>query len=365
MSDLKVRVELTKSPKEKVPADKLGFGKVFTDHMLLVDWTKEKGWHDARVVPFENFTVHPACGALHYGQAVFEGLKAYNNGGKVTLFRPDQNFKRLNKSADRLELPTMDENFLLESLLELLKVDRDWVPSAEGTSLYVRPLMFNDEAYLGVHPAESVTYCVMCSPSGSYFSGLNPVRIFVETEYVRAVQGGVGFAKTAGNYAASLKGQRKAESYGCAQCLWTDAKEHKYVEEVGAMNIFFKMNGKFYTPALTGSILPGVTRDSMLQLLRDFGQEVYETSVSVDELFEKAKTGELEEVFGTGTAAVVTPVGTLVRLNEKGEVEEAVVNGNKTGEWTEKLYNTLTGIQLGKVEDKHGWLVEVCDVESK
>lgn len=328
-----LRVELTQNPKTKVPEDQLGFGKVFTDHMFLMDWTKEKGWHDARIVPFDNLPLHPSCGALHYGQAVFEGLKAYNNGGKITLFRPDANFKRLNNSADRIELPLLDEEFALHALKELLKVDREWVPSSEGTSLYIRPLMFNNEVYLGVHPAEVVTYCVMCSPSGAYFSGsLKPVRIFVETEYVRAVKGGVGFAKTAGNYAASLKGQRKAEAYGCQQTLWTDANEHKYVEEVGAMNIFFKVNGEFYTPELSGSILPGVTRDSMIQLLRGMGETVHETKLEVAKLFEMAKTGELEECFGTGTAAVVTPVGTLVRLNENGETEEVNVNGGQVGE---------------------------------
>lgn len=365
MSNLNLRVELTKTPKVKVPSDKLGFGTVTTDHMLLADWDLENGWHNARIVPFGPLDVNPFCGALHYGQAIFEGLKAYNNNGKITLFRPNKNFERLNNSADRMALPKLDLDFALESLKELLKVDAEWVPSEQNTSLYIRPLMFNNEDYLGVHPAQKVTYCVMFSPSGSYFKGgLQPVKIFVEKEYVRAVKGGVGFAKTAGNYAASFKGQMKAEKHGCQQTLWLDGREHKYVEEVGAMNIFFKVNGEFLTPALSGSILPGVTRDSMLQLLKDHGQTVRETSILVDDLFRWAKTGELEEVFGTGTAAVVTPVGTLVRESENG-LEEAVVADGKTGEWTEKLYYALTDIQLGKAEDKHGWVIEVCDLNQK
>lgn len=356
-----VTVELTKNPKPKTPADQLGFGRVFSDHMFLMDWTDEKGWHNPRVVPYGPLAMDPAAAVLHYGQSVFEGLKAYKKDGKVTLFRPQKNFARLNQSADRLALPQLDEKFALEALKTLLNVELDWVPDAENTSMYVRPVMFATDASMGVHPGHHVTYAVVLSPSGLYFKGLNPVSIFVETQFVRAAVGGVGYAKTAGNYAASYRGQERAEKFGCAQCLWTDANEHKYVEEVGAMNIFFKMNGKFYTPALTGSILPGVTRDSMLQLLKDFGQEVVETRLTVDELFEKARTGELEEVFGTGTAAVVTPVGKLVRVKPgtQDELEEVTVNNNQTGEWTQRLYDELTGIQLGTKEDKHGWVVHV------
>lgn len=365
MTNAKVRVELTQNPKEKVPEDKLGFGTVFTDHLFLMDWDEENGWHDARVVPYNALQLDPSCGALHYGQAVFEGLKAYNNGGKVYLFRPQKNFERLNNSADRVCLPKLDEEFALEALKEFVTVDRSWVPTTPGTSLYLRPLMFNSEASLGVHPAKKVTYLVMASPSGAYFTGgLQPMRLYVEDEYVRAAVGGIGFAKTAGNYAASLKGQLKAQEFGCQQCLWLDAKEHRYVEEGGAMNVFFKINGEFYTPALTGSILPGVTRDSMLQLLRDRGEKVHEARLDVNELFKQAQNGELEEMFCTGTAAVVTPVGTLVRQNhETGQLEEVSINGGETGEYTRSLYEELTNLQLGKGEDKHGWLVEVCDAE--
>ncbi|RIY33921.1 branched chain amino acid aminotransferase [Psittacicella hinzii] len=365
MTNAKVRLELTSTPKTKVPEDKLGFGQVFTDHMFVMDWDEEKGWHDARVVPHGSLLLDPSFGALHYGQSIFEGLKAYNNGGKVYLFRPNKNFERLNNSADRMSLPRLDEEFALEALKEFVKVDRSWVPTTEGTSLYLRPLMFNSEVGLGVHPAKKVTYLVLASPSGAYFTGgLKPIRLYVEDEYVRAAVGGVGFAKTAGNYAASLKGQLKAEEFGCQQCLWLDAKEHRYVEEGGAMNVFFKVNGEFYTPALTGSILPGVTRDSMLQLLRDRGEKVHEARLDVNELFEQAKNGQLEEMFCVGTAAVVTPVGTLVRQNHQtGELEEAVINGGQTGKYTQDLYSELVNLQLGKTEDKHGWLVEVCDAE--
>lgn len=364
MAARELRVELTTQPKEKVPADKLGFGTVYTDHLFVMDYDEDQGWHDPRIVPFHDLVLSPACGALHYGQAVFEGLKAYNNNGKITLFRPDRNFARLNSSLERIVLPALDEEEALHYLKEYLKVDRAWIPSAPNTSLYIRPFVFNNEAYLGVHPAKKAMFVIMGSPSGSYFKGgLQPVKIFVEDEYVRAVKGGVGHTKTAGNYAASFKGQLKAEKYGCQQCLWLDAKEHKYVEEVGAMNIFFKIKGEYYTPALSGSILPGVTRDSMLALLRDRGETVHETRLEADKLFQMAQTGELEEVFGTGTAAVVTPVGSLVRLKENGELEEAVINGGKTGPATEELFNLLTGIQLGTVEDKFGWVVEVCDAE--
>lgn len=361
MTTLPIRVELTKDPKPKTAENELGFGKVFTDHMFVMDWNAKEGWHDARIVPYAPLELDPACGALHYGQAIFEGLKAYNNEGRITLFRPDANFARLNNSAERMVLPQLDAEFALEALKELLKVEKAWVPTSENTSLYIRPLLFNNENFLGVHPAENVRFLIMLSPSGSYFKGgLQPVSIFVEQHYVRAVQGGVGFAKTAGNYAASMMGQVKAQNYGCSQCLWLDGKEHKYVEEVGAMNIFFKIKGKFYTPALTGSILPGITRDSMIQVLRDKGEEVIEARIEIDTLFDLAKTGELEEVFGTGTAAVISPVGKLVRERADGTLEEAVVNNNEPGPASVELYNTLTGIQLGKLEDKFGWVVEVC-----
>lgn len=362
MSNLQVRFDLTKAPKTKVAEDKLGFGTVFTDHMFAMDWDEEKGWHDARVVPFADVSLSPAAGVLHYGQAVFEGLKAYKNNGKVYLFRPAKNFERLNNSAERVALPQLDEQFALEALKAYVAVEKDWVPTSEGTSLYLRPLMYNNESYLGVHPAKKVTYLVMASPSGAYFTGdLKPMRLFVETEYVRAAVGGVGYAKTAGNYAASFKGQAHAEEYGCHQCLWLDAKEHRYVEEGGAMNVFFKINGEYYTPALTGSILPGITRDSVLQLLRDRGEKVHEARLDINELFKQAANGELEEMFCTGTAAVITPVGTLVRVTTDGKTEEVNINGGQTGAATRSLYEELTGLQLGKREDKHGWLVEVCE----
>lgn len=350
-----IQINLTKNPKAKPDQSALGFGKIFTDHMFVMDWTEEKGWHSPRIEEFANLSLSPANATLHYGQSIFEGMKAYIANQEAVLFRPWENFKRLNKSAERMALPQIDEDFALTALTELLKIEKDWIPTEEGTSLYIRPFMFGADEFLGVKPNSSVKFIIILSPSGAYFKGgLQPNKIFVEDEYVRAVRGGTGFAKAAGNYAGSLLGQKKAEKFGYAQTLWLDGVEQKYVEEVGAMNIFFKVDGKFLTPELNGSILPGITRDSILQLLKANGEVVEERKISIDELYEAADNGKLEEVFGTGTAAVISPVGELFDGKKK-----VVINNFETGTATKQIYEQLTGIQLGKIEDTFGWIYKV------
>ncbi|MBQ6476023.1 MAG: branched-chain amino acid aminotransferase, partial [Clostridia bacterium] len=311
---LDIKYNLTDSPKEK-PAKgaNLGFGHVFTDHMFVMNYTEGKGWHDPRIEPFHEISLSPAAMVFHYGQEMFEGMKAYKgDDGKVYLFRPDMNAKRANKSNERLCIPQIPEEDFVQAVEELVRVEKDWIPTDEGTSLYIRPFIIATDAFLGVAPSKTYLFIIIVSPSGAYYaSGLAPVGIWIEDEYVRAVRGGMGFTKTGGNYAASLIAQVKAHDSGYSQVLWLDGVERKYIEEVGAMNICFKISGKVVTPALNGSILPGVTRDSVIQMCRHWGYEVEERKVSVDELVEAAKTGALEEVFGTGTAAVVSPVGKL------------------------------------------------------
>lgn len=350
-----IKVTLTKNPKEKPDQNNLGFGKFFSDHMFIMDWNEEKGWYNPRIEEYGPLELAPSLISLHYGQSIFEGMKAYLANGKPVLFRPRENFARLNKSAERLALPQIDEEFALTALCELLKVDKDWIPTSEGTSLYIRPFMFGADELLGVKASSNVKFIIILSPSGAYFKGdLQPNKIFVEDEYVRAVRGGTGFAKAAGNYAGSLLGQNKAAKFGYAQTLWLDGVEQKYVEEVGAMNIFFKIDGTYITPELNGSILPGVTRDSIIKLLKHNGEKVEERKLSIQEVYDAYDTGKLEEVFGTGTAAVISPVGELFDGNKK-----VVINNFETGEASKKIYKQLTGIQLGKVEDPFGWVYEI------
>ena len=353
----KIKLEQRETLKEK-PTDlsQLGFGQVFTDYMLSYDYNAEQGWHDLKIVPYAPFEMSPAAQSLHYGQAVFEGLKAYKHDGEVDLFRPEENFKRLNQSLDRLKMPRVDEAVVLEGLKQLVDVERDWIPEGEGQSLYIRPFVFATEGILGVRPSLEYKLLIILSPSGSYYGGasLSPTKIYVEDEYVRAVRGGVGFAKVAGNYAASLSAQSNANAEGYDQVLWLDGVEQKYVEEVGSMNIFFVENGKLVTPELNGSILPGITRKTVIELAQQLGYDVEERKVSIDELVEAYDKGALTEVFGTGTAAVISPVGKL----KYGE-REIVINNNETGEVTQRLYDIYTGIQSGKLEDKQGWRVVV------
>lgn len=348
---LDIRIEKTTNPKAK-PEGPLGFGKIFTDHMFVMNYTEGKGWHDARIVPYGDLTLSPSSMVFHYGQEMFEGLKAYRGeDGKTYLFRPDMNAKRTNATNDRLCIPHLPEEDFVQAVKAVVKVDEDWVPTEKGTSLYIRPFIIATDAFLGVAPSKTYLFIIILSPSGAYYaSGLQPVGIWIEDDYVRAVKGGMGFAKTGGNYAASLAAQVKAHDAGYSQVLWLDGVERKYIEEVGAMNIFFKIDGEIVTPMLNGSILPGITRDSVLTLCRDWGYKVSERKISVEELLEAQKSGKLEEVFGTGTAAVISPVG---KLRYKDDV--MTIGDGGIGEVSQRLYDTVTGIQLGKLEDKFGW----------
>ena len=354
-----IKVTKTTTPKEH-PADesKLGFGKVFTDHMFIMDYSDELGWHDGRIVPFASIAIHPASTVLHYGAEIFEGMKAYRTqDNEICLFRPLENIKRLNNSAERLCLPQLDEEGCLDILKTIVELEKDWVPKAEGTSLYLRPYLFGNDPHLGVHAVHNATFVVICSPVGAYYAeGINPVKIAIESQDVRAVRGGTGYAKCGGNYAASLRAGQRAEEAGYTQVLWLDGVHRKYIEEVGSMNVMFKVNGKIVTPELTGSVLPGITRKSCIELLKEWGYEVEERLFSVDELFDAAANGTLEEAWGTGTAAVVSPIGQLFY-----EGKAYTVSNNLIGELTQKLYDNLTGIQWGKIEDKYGWIEKVCN----
>lgn len=353
----KITVELTKNPKAK-PTDetKLGFGQIFTDHMFIMNYDEGEGWHNPRIVPYAPLQMDPAAMCLHYGQEVFEGMKAYKSvNGDVLLFRPEKNMARLNNSNERLCIPKIDEEFSVEAIRKLVEVEKDWIPSAEGTSLYIRPFIIAVDPHVGVHPAHHLMFIVICSPVGAYYpEGLNPVKIYVEENYVRAVRGGIGFAKTAGNYAASLKAQDEAAEQGYTQVLWLDGVERKYVEEVGTMNVFFVFENEIVTPALQGSILPGITRMSTLELLRSWGLNVSERKLSVAEIEKAYDEGKLKEAFGTGTAAVISPIGQLKAGDKVMEI-----NNNQIGELSQKLYDTMTGIQWGKIKDTMGWTLKV------
>ncbi|WP_432355882.1 branched-chain amino acid aminotransferase [Sporosarcina sp. A2] len=352
----KITINLTDSRKVKPKEESLAFGRHFTDHMFITDYVKGIGWQNSRIVPYAPITLDPAAIVFHYGQTVFEGLKAYRaKDNSIRLFRPEENFKRLNRSLDRLCMPQIDEIDALESLLELLKVEQDWVPTLEGTSLYIRPFVIATEAFLGVAPATTYQFYIILSPVGSYYEeGIHPIKILVENEFVRAVKGGTGSAKTAGNYASALKAQETASAQGYSQVMWLDGIERKYIEEVGSMNIFFKIDGEVITPEINGSILEGITRKSIIELLAHWGTPVTERKVSMEELALAHASGKLEEVFGTGTAAVISPVG---ELNWNGTIMN--VNEGITGELSKKLYDTLTKIQLGDETDSLNWVTEL------
>lgn len=356
MSNLNIQISLSEKKKDKVPADQLVFGTTFTDHMFIADYIEGIGWHNHRVVPYAPITLDPSATIFHYGQTIFEGMKAYlSEDGVVRLFRPDQNMKRMNHSAERLSMPQIDENHAIQSLVELIKVDKEWIPKDPGTSLYIRPFMIATESHLGVSASKTYTFMIIMSPVGSYYKeGIHPVKILVESEYVRAVAGGTGTAKTAGNYASSLKAQEVADREGYSQVLWLDGIERKYIEEVGSMNVFFKIDGEVVTPALNGSILDGITRKSIIDLLKHWSVPVVERRVSIDEIREAHRTGKLDEAFGTGTAAVISPIG---EFRYHGEL--FYVNNGETGELSTKLYDALTGIQKGTQEDPFGWVVEL------
>lgn len=353
---MEIKITKTQTPKAKPDPDTLGFGQVFTDHMFVMEYDEDKGWHDARIVPFGEISIHPASTVLHYGAEIFEGLKAYRTpDGEIQMFRPIENARRMNNSAERMCLPTIDENFFVKALDTLVSLERDWVPSAPNTSLYLRPFMFGNDPFLGVHTAKSCVFMVIASPVGSYYKeGLNPVSIMVETEDVRAVRGGTGYAKCGGNYGASFRAGQKAEEKGYSQVLWLDGVERKYVEEVGAMNVMFMIGDEVVTPALTGSILPGITRKSCIELLKSRGYKVTERLLSIDELKDACASGALREAWGCGTAAVVSPIGHLVIGDDV-----YTINGNEIGKVTQELYDTLTGIQWGTVKDDFGWVYKV------
>jgi branched-chain amino acid aminotransferase len=356
MTMIDIKIELTTNKKDKPDNNKLGFGQIFTDHMFILDYVEGKGWHSPRIIPYQSITLDPAAKVFHYGQTVFEGLKAYLTVDKrVLLFRPERNFKRLNASNERLCIPAINEEHALEALKQLIKVDREWIPNEPGTSLYIRPFIIATDPYLGVSSSKSFQFIIIMSPVGSYYKeGIKPVKILVEQHYVRAVVGGTGGAKTGGNYASSLKGQEIASKDGYSQTLWLDGKEKRYVEEVGSMNIFFKINGRVVTPALNGSILPGITRDSMIQLLKSKNIPVEKRRISIDEVIEAYHNGTLEEAFGTGTAAVISPIGEL-----KWKDERIIVNNGEIGEVTQMLYDTLISIQNGLLEDPFGWTIKL------
>lgn len=351
-----INITRNPNPKEKPDASTLGFGKYFTDHMFLWSYSREQGWHNPRIVPFENLSIHPASTVLHYGSEIFEGLKAYRRkDGKVQLFRPLENIKRMNNSADRLCLPQLPEKEALEALLTFVKLEEDWTPSEKGTSLYLRPFLFGNDESLGVHAVHNAEFIIIASPVGSYYKeGINPVKIMIEDEDVRAVRGGTGYAKCGGNYAASNRAGERAEQKGYSQVLWLDGVERKYIEEVGAMNVMFKISGEIVTPMLSGSILPGITRKSCIEILKDEGYTVSERLLSIDELEKAMDDGTLEEAWGCGTAAVISPIGELCYKDKK-----FTVNDGKIGEVSQKLYDTLTGIQWGEIEDKYGWITEI------
>jgi branched-chain amino acid aminotransferase len=351
-----IRITRTTAPKARPLDRELGFGTVFSDHMFLLDFQEEKGWYDARVEPYGPLSLDPATAVLHYAQALFEGLKAFRGrDGRIRLFRPQKHVERLNHTARRLCIPPLDPDLVLKSWLTLVAVDRDWVPSALGTSLYIRPTIIATEPFLGVRPAKQYLYYVILSPVGAYYpEGINPVKIKVIDDHVRAVAGGLGEAKTGANYAASLYAAESAKHESFTQVLWLDGVHRKYIEEVGTMNLMMRIGDEVVTPPLSGTILAGVTRDSALALMREWGLRVSERPVSIDEVREAAGRGALREVWGTGTAAVISPVGELAYRGER-----IVINGGKIGELTQRLYDAIVGIQYGTAPDPRGWTVEV------
>ena len=352
--DLNISIIKTQNPKVK-PTDEstLGFGKLFTDHMFVVEYTEGIGWHDARIQPYGPLAIAPASPVLHYAQEIFEGLKVYRReDGELQMFRPIENARRMNRSAARICMPELDAEFQVAAMKALVEVEKDWVPTRKGTSLYLRPTMIAHGAELGVHPAKKYLYFIICSPAGNYYkNGMAPVKIHIEDRYVRAVIGGIGEAKTGGNYAASLKATFDAADKGFDQVLWLDGKENKYVEEVGAMNMMFVIGGKLLTAPTQGSILPGITRMSILELAKDKGLEVEVRPISVDELFKAYEEGTFTEAFGTGTAAVISPVG-LLEYHGK----TMVLNNGQIGPVAQDMYDTLVGIQRGERPDPHNWI---------
>ncbi len=352
-------IQMHKASQSKAkPTDesKLGFGKIFSDHMLLIDYQEGRGWYDARVIPYGNLSLDPACSVLHYGQEIFEGAKCYRTDKGFNLFRIQDNFERMNRSAERMGMAQIPVELCMDGLMALLSADKEWTPHKEGTSLYIRPTMIATDAALGVSAAQRYMFYILLSPSGAYYaSGLAPVAIYVEDQLVRAVRGGVGFAKTGGNYAASILAGSKAKHAGYAQVLWLDGVEQRYIEEVGSMNMMFVYEDrKIVTPMLNGSILPGITRDSVLKLAHQMGYEAEEKRLAIEDIMQDARDGKVTEAFGTGTAAVVSPVNRIAYRDQ-----EVTVGDGNIGKITQKLYDTLTGIQYGKLPDPFGWITSL------
>lgn len=353
---MEIKFEQAKTLKEKPDQKKLGFGSYYTDYMFIMDYDKGQGWHDARIIPYQPIVLDPSALVFHYAQECFEGLKAYRcPDGSVQLFRPDKNAERMQSTHKRLCIPEIPVEDFVEAVKALVSVEKDWVPSEPETSLYIRPFTIATEPVLGVKASDKYQFIIICSPSGAYYEeGMNPVKIYVEDEFVRATPGGTGYIKCGGNYAASIIASEKAHTMGYSQVLWLDGVERKYVEEVGSMNIMFKISGEIYTAATVGTVLPGITRMSCIELLKEWGYKVNEGKLAIADVMEAGRNGRLEEVFGTGTAAVISPVGGLMYEGETVEI-----NGFKTGELTQKLYDTLTGIQFGTLPDTMGWTVKV------
>lgn len=352
----KFPITRTTNPKQKPNPDTLRFGQVFTDHMFMMEYSPGKGWHNGKIVPYAPLQMEPAAAVFHYAQEMFEGLKAYKTKeGKVLLFRPDMNAKRTTNTNERMCIPHVDEDLFVEAVKAVVDVDKDWIPEKKGTSLYIRPFIIADEPFLGVRPANHYLFMVILSPVGPYYEGgLSPTKIYVEDEYVRATNGGTGFAKIGGNYAAGMKSQEKAHDKGYEQVLWLDGVERKYVEEIGTSNAFFKIGDEVITAPLTGTILPGITRDSVINLLKQWGVKISERRITIDEVFDAGKSGTLTEMFATGTAAVISPVG---ELSWKGE--KIIVNNGEIGSLSQKLYDELYGLQIGEITDTMGWTLEV------
>lgn len=353
---MEISVTRSANPQAKPDWGNLGFGNYYTDHMFIMDYTEGHGWHHPRVVPYGTLEMDPAAMVFHYGLEIFEGLKAYYApDGRVLLFRPDANARRLNASARRLCMPEIPVEQFVEAVKAIVREDIDWVPKLPGTSLYIRPFVIADEPHLGVRRANHFKFVIILSPVGAYYpEGLDPVKIYVEDEYVRAVKGGTGFTKCGGNYAASIIAQYKAQDLGYTQVLWLDGNERKYIEEVGTMNVMFKIDGKVITPALNGSILPGITRDSVINVLEKLAIPVEERPITTQEIVQAAAQGKLEEAFGTGTAAVISPIGELFIEGQK-----IIIGGGKIGPLSQQLYDTLTGIQWGLLPDEFGWNLPV------
>lgn len=344
---------LKKLPEQDEP---LVFGTIFTDYMFVMDYEEGSGWKNPSIIPYGPLALDPSTMVFHYGQEMFEGLKAYKSKeGKILLFRPDKNIERANRTSERICIPTIAPEDFMQAIKAIVKKEERWIPIQEGTSLYIRPFIIATDKFLGVRPSNSYKFIIMVSPVGAYYpEGINPVKIWVEDEYVRAVVGGLGEAKAGANYVASLKAQQKAHEEGYSQVLWLDGVERKYIEEVGAMNIFFKINGEILTPALTGSILSGVTRQSCIELCKEWGNVVIERKIAVQEIFDAANQGTLEEMWGTGTAAVVSPVGEIRHGNKT-----VTINSGEIGQITQKLYDTITSIQLGTIQGPENWCIEV------